>query len=161
MKLIVDLFTMQTNGIPSVSSQENRFEKGCSFALTQPGDISDVPSIMIKRIGWFKFKLEVKSDKYREYEKKPLMVFENDKIIEKHIVVMDNGIPFDLTIPNDVTLKAIGDVENKNNLESSESLEDLFNELGRERIIMEYLIGFAAGSFFASVVIFILTRSKS
>ena len=85
MKLLVDLFTMQKNGIPSVTSQEHKFEKGCTLSVTQPGDVSDVPSIKITRIGWFKFRLEVKSDNYREYEKKPLMVFENDKIIEKHI----------------------------------------------------------------------------
>lgn len=85
MKLLVDLFTMQKNGIPSVTSQEHKFEKGCTLSIVQPGDVDDVPSIMIKRIGWFKFKLEVKSDNYREFEKKPLMVFENGKILEKHV----------------------------------------------------------------------------
>jgi len=86
MKLLVDLLTMQKNGIPSVISQQHRFEKGCTLSVVQPGDIDDVLSIKIKRIGWFKFRLEVKSDKYREFEKKPLMVFENDKIIEKYII---------------------------------------------------------------------------
>jgi len=85
MKLLVDLFTMQKNGIPSVTSQEHKLKINWTLSIVQPGDVDDVPSIMIKRIGWFKFKLEVKSDNYREFEKKPLMVFENGKILEKHV----------------------------------------------------------------------------
>ena len=85
MKLLVDIFTMQKNKIPSVTSQEHKLKKGWTFSIIQPGDIGEIPSFKIIRIGWFKFKLEVKSDNYRKFEKKPLMVFENDKIIEKHI----------------------------------------------------------------------------
>ena len=47
-----------------------------------------------------------------------------------HNVVIHNGIPFDLKIPNAVTLKAINDVEEKKNLESGDSLDDVFNALG-------------------------------
>jgi len=47
-----------------------------------------------------------------------------------HGVVINNGIPFDVKIPNPATLKAMRDVENKNNLESADSLEDVFKKLG-------------------------------
>lgn len=68
MKLIVDLFTMQKNGVPSVTSQENKLKKGWTFSIVQPGDIGEIPSIKIIRTGFLKFKLEVKSDNYRKFE---------------------------------------------------------------------------------------------
>ncbi len=47
-----------------------------------------------------------------------------------HRVVLNNGIPFDLRIPNSATMKAMKDVENKKNLETAESIDDLFTSLG-------------------------------
>jgi DNA-damage-inducible protein J len=40
------------------------------------------------------------------------------------------GIPFDLQVPNDATLKAMEDVENKRNLKTADSVDEMFEEIG-------------------------------
>lgn len=76
MKLLVNLFTMQKNGAPSVTSQSHKLGKGCSLSIVQPGDVGDVPSFKIIRVGFFKFEIEVKSDNYRKFAVK---VFDKGK----------------------------------------------------------------------------------
>ena len=46
-----------------------------------------------------------------------------------HRVELENGLPFDLKIPNTKTLCSMRDVENKKNLHSYDHLEDVFKDL--------------------------------
>ena len=69
MKIEFISFIME-NGEPIIKRQVHKLGNGCSLSVVQPGDISDIPSIKIIRIGFFKFKLEVKSDNYRKFETK-------------------------------------------------------------------------------------------
>ena len=45
-------------------------------------------------------------------------------------VILNQGLPFDVKIPNSDTLKAIMDVEKNNNLTRCENAEDMFKSLG-------------------------------
>jgi len=44
-------------------------------------------------------------------------------------IVFHKGIPFDVKIPNTVTMKAIQDAQDNNDLESFDSVDDLFDDL--------------------------------
>ena len=46
-----------------------------------------------------------------------------------HRVEIENGIPFDLKIPNAQTLRAINDADKKNNIHSHEDVEDMLKDL--------------------------------
>ena len=46
-----------------------------------------------------------------------------------HRVELENGIPFDLKIPNTKTLRAMNDVEKKKNLRSHENVGDMLKNL--------------------------------
>ncbi len=70
MKIEFISFTME-NGEPNKKRQIYRLQRGCSLSIVQSE--SDVPKITpykITRTGFLKFKLEVKSDNYREFESK-------------------------------------------------------------------------------------------
>lgn len=45
-------------------------------------------------------------------------------------VILNNGIPFEVKIPNKETLEAVEDVENKRNLTSYDNLEEMYEDLG-------------------------------
>ena len=44
-------------------------------------------------------------------------------------ITLHNGIPFELKIPNDITVKTLMDAENGNDLHTVDSVDDLFQEL--------------------------------
>ena len=46
-----------------------------------------------------------------------------------HRVELENGLPFDLKIPNRQTLRAMHDVEKKKNLRGYDSAEDMLKDL--------------------------------
>ena len=46
-----------------------------------------------------------------------------------HRVELENGLPFNLKIPNATTLRAMADVEKKKNLHSHGNVEDMLNNL--------------------------------
>lgn len=45
-------------------------------------------------------------------------------------VELQQGLPFTVKIPNDVTLEALEDARLRSNMESFNTIEDLFNDLG-------------------------------
>jgi len=45
-------------------------------------------------------------------------------------VELRNGLPFEVKIPNKITLKAFQDSENGKNLKSHKNLKDLYEDLG-------------------------------
>lgn len=47
-------------------------------------------------------------------------------------VIMERGIPFDVKIPNDETIKAMEDVGNNRNLTEYETVDEMFKDLGIE-----------------------------
>jgi DNA-damage-inducible protein J len=46
-------------------------------------------------------------------------------------VTLQKGIPFEIRIPNKVTMASFHDVENRTNLHSSNSANDLFEDLNK------------------------------
>lgn len=46
-----------------------------------------------------------------------------------HRVELENGLPFDLKIPNATTLRAMGNVAKKKNLNSHKNVEDMLKSL--------------------------------
>ena len=46
-----------------------------------------------------------------------------------HRVELENGLPFDLKIPNNKTLRSMADVEKRKNLHSHSNVEDMLNDL--------------------------------
>jgi DNA-damage-inducible protein J len=44
-------------------------------------------------------------------------------------ITLQNGIPFEIKLPNDVTERALKDSENGKNLHTVDSVDDLFQEL--------------------------------
>ena len=44
-------------------------------------------------------------------------------------VINYRGIPFDLRLPNKETLQAMGDIENRHNLESADTVEEMFKKI--------------------------------
>ena len=45
-------------------------------------------------------------------------------------VINCNGIPFDLRLPNRKTQDAMADIDNRRNLESAETVEEMFRKIG-------------------------------
>ncbi len=45
-------------------------------------------------------------------------------------VINYRGIPFDLRLPNKATMKAMGDVDNRRDLESADTVEEMFEKIG-------------------------------
>lgn len=45
-------------------------------------------------------------------------------------IIMERGIPFDVKIPNDETIKAMEDVEKGRNLESAKTVDEMFDKIG-------------------------------
>ena len=45
-------------------------------------------------------------------------------------VINYRGIPFDLRLPNKATLKAMNDVDNRRDLESADTVEEMFEKIG-------------------------------
>lgn len=45
-------------------------------------------------------------------------------------VELQQGLPFTVKIPNDLTIKALEDARTRRNLESYNTVEDLFDDLG-------------------------------
>jgi DNA-damage-inducible protein J len=45
-------------------------------------------------------------------------------------VINYKGIPFDLRLPNKETLYAMDDIENNHNLESADTVEEMFEKIG-------------------------------
>lgn len=45
-------------------------------------------------------------------------------------IIMTNGIPFEVRIPNAETIEAMQDIENGQNLTSADSTEEMFDKLG-------------------------------
>jgi DNA-damage-inducible protein J len=45
-------------------------------------------------------------------------------------VINYRGIPFDLRLPNEKTLQTMDDTENTRNLESADTVEELFEKIG-------------------------------
>jgi DNA-damage-inducible protein J len=45
-------------------------------------------------------------------------------------VINYRGIPFDLRLPNKATMKAIDDVDNRRDLESADTVEEMFEKIG-------------------------------
>lgn len=68
MKIEFITFVIENN-VPIIERQAHKLKKGCSLSIIQPNDIADIPSFKITRTGFLKFKLEVKSDNYRKFEK--------------------------------------------------------------------------------------------
>lgn len=46
-----------------------------------------------------------------------------------HRVELEKGLPFDVKIPNETTMRAIADVENRKNLHSPGNVENMLNDL--------------------------------
>ena len=46
-----------------------------------------------------------------------------------HRVELENGLPFEVKIPNSATLRAMDDVEKKKNLHSHSNVDDMLNDL--------------------------------
>ena len=46
-----------------------------------------------------------------------------------HRVELENGLPFDVKIPNETTMRAMADVEKKKNLHSHRNIEDMLSDL--------------------------------
>ncbi len=46
-----------------------------------------------------------------------------------HRVELEKGLPFDVKIPNETTMRAIADVENRKNLHSPGNVGNMLNEL--------------------------------
>ena len=46
-----------------------------------------------------------------------------------HRVKLENGLPFEIKIPNKKTLQAMEDVEKKRNLHTSHNINDMLNDL--------------------------------
>ena len=44
-------------------------------------------------------------------------------------VINHRGIPFDLRMPNNETLQAMDDIENRRNLESADTVEEMFKKI--------------------------------
>ena len=44
-------------------------------------------------------------------------------------ITLHNGIPFEIKIPNEVTVKALEDAENGKNINQVDSVDELFQEL--------------------------------
>ncbi len=44
-------------------------------------------------------------------------------------VIIYRGIPFDLRLPNEETLRAMDDIENNRNLESADTVEEMFEKM--------------------------------
>ena len=44
-------------------------------------------------------------------------------------VINYRGIPFDLRLPNKATLQAMDDIENRRNLESTDTVEEMFKKI--------------------------------
>jgi len=44
-------------------------------------------------------------------------------------VINYRGIPFDLRLPNKETLQAMDDIENRHNLESADTVEEMFKKI--------------------------------
>ncbi|MCK5507668.1 MAG: type II toxin-antitoxin system RelB/DinJ family antitoxin [Desulfobacterales bacterium] len=44
-------------------------------------------------------------------------------------VINYRGIPFDLRLPNKTTLQAMDDIENRRNLESADTVEEMFKKI--------------------------------
>ena len=44
-------------------------------------------------------------------------------------VIMERGIPFDVKIPNDETIKAMEDIEDNRNLTEYETVDEMFKDL--------------------------------
>ncbi|MCK5809115.1 type II toxin-antitoxin system RelB/DinJ family antitoxin [bacterium] len=47
-----------------------------------------------------------------------------------HLIVANSGLPFDVRIPNKETLQAMQDLDNNTNIDSFDSTEKLFDDLG-------------------------------
>ena len=45
-------------------------------------------------------------------------------------VILQQGLPFDVKIPNKTTLKAMEDVDKKHNLHKAKNAKDMFKQLG-------------------------------
>lgn len=45
-------------------------------------------------------------------------------------VINYKGIPFDLRLPNQETQQAMEDIENRHNLESADTVEEMFQKIG-------------------------------
>jgi len=45
-------------------------------------------------------------------------------------VINYRGIPFDLRLPNKATMKAMDDVDNRRDLESADTVEEMFEKIG-------------------------------
>ena len=45
-------------------------------------------------------------------------------------VINYRGIPFDLRLPNEETLHAMDDIENSRNLESADTVEEMYEKIG-------------------------------
>ncbi len=45
-------------------------------------------------------------------------------------VINYRGIPFDLRLPNEATMKAMDDVDNRRDLESADTVEEMFEKIG-------------------------------
>ena len=45
-------------------------------------------------------------------------------------VINYRGIPFDLRLPNEKTLQTMDDIENTRNLESADTVEEMFEKIG-------------------------------
>lgn len=46
-----------------------------------------------------------------------------------HGVIIHGGIPFELKVPNAATMRAIRDVEDKKNIETADSIDEVFKKL--------------------------------
>ncbi len=47
-----------------------------------------------------------------------------------HRIVMERGIPFDVKIPNEETIKAMEDIEKGRDLESAKTVDEMFDKIG-------------------------------
>lgn len=47
-----------------------------------------------------------------------------------HRIVMEKGIPFDVKIPNEETIKAMEDIEKGRDLESAKTVDEMFDKIG-------------------------------
>lgn len=47
-----------------------------------------------------------------------------------HLIVANSGLPFDVRIPNKETLQAMQDLDSDTNIDSFDSTEKLFDDLG-------------------------------
>jgi len=71
---------------------------------------------------------EIKNNAERVFKELGLTTSQAITLFYKQVDIQ-HGLPFEVKIPNKATLKAMDDAETRNNLQSFNNVEDLFDDL--------------------------------